>query len=301
MKISPDLKRFAIKLFDRNVPPFEKVQSEYVPPEKKPKTEVSSASDLEIVKCCYNLLKVDASFFRDLWNWSVFVNNYLYKGNGLQQIYTFQILRIIDNVPPLQMELLTSKFCEQDLITFKEDDSIISKINHTILESENVVEKTIKLTISNKMIENFENVLLPIYNLENASQFNCNGSRPVFTTSTKQNLRSIAMGISSGKAVCLTGPVGCGKTTLIEYIAGKTGRFKDKISNSKIQKDLSLKKRKKENENVFEDVNILSDAFVRIQLGDQTDGKMLLGQYRCTDVPGEFIWQPGVLTQVSFH
>lgn len=24
---------------------------------------------------------------------------------------------------------------------------------------------------------------------------------------------------------------------------------------------------------------------------------MLLGMYRCTDVPGEFVWQPGTLTQ----
>jgi len=41
------------------------------------------------------------------------------------------------------------------------------------------------------------------------------------------------------------------------------------------------------------------NGFLRIQLGDQTDSKMLLGQYRCTDVPGEFVWLPGVLTQVS--
>lgn len=39
--------------------------------------------------------------------------------------------------------------------------------------------------------------------------------------------------------------------------------------------------------------------FLKVQLGDQTDSKMLLGSYRCTDVPGEFVWQPGVLTQVS--
>lgn len=38
--------------------------------------------------------------------------------------------------------------------------------------------------------------------------------------------------------------------------------------------------------------------FMKVQLGDQTDSKMLLGSYRCTDVPGEFVWQPGVLTQV---
>jgi midasin (ATPase involved in ribosome maturation) len=37
---------------------------------------------------------------------------------------------------------------------------------------------------------------------------------------------------------------------------------------------------------------------VKVQLGDQTDSRMLLGSYRCTDVPGEFVWQPGVLTQV---
>ncbi|KAF4092103.1 hypothetical protein AMELA_G00017110 [Ameiurus melas] len=34
-----------------------------------------------------------------------------------------------------------------------------------------------------------------------------------------------------------------------------------------------------------------------VQLGDQTDSKMLLGMYRCTDVPGKFVWQPGSLTQ----
>ena len=28
---------------------------------------------------------------------------------------------------------------------------------------------------------------------------------------------------------------------------------------------------------------------------------MLLGQYRCTDTPGEFIWQPGVLTQAVMN
>ena len=39
-------------------------------------------------------------------------------------------------------------------------------------------------------------------------------------------------------------------------------------------------------------------SFMKVQLGDQIDSKMLLGMYRCTDIPGEFVWQPGVLTQV---
>lgn len=37
---------------------------------------------------------------------------------------------------------------------------------------------------------------------------------------------------------------------------------------------------------------------VKIHLGDQTDAKVLLGTYVCTDIPGEFKWIPGVLTQV---
>ena len=40
-----------------------------------------------------------------------------------------------------------------------------------------------------------------------------------------------------------------------------------------------------------------SDALLKIHLGDQTDSKVLLGTYVCTDVPGEFRWQSGVLTQ----
>lgn len=70
-----------------------------------------------------------------------------------------------------------------------------------------------------------------------------------------------------GKATCLVGPVGCGKTALVEHLASITGRAKDWLR--------------------------------KVQLGDQTDSRTLLGTYRCTDVPGEFVWQPGVLTQVN--
>lgn len=40
--------------------------------------------------------------------------------------------------------------------------------------------------------------------------------------------------------------------------------------------------------------------FSQIQLSDQSDSKTLLGTYCCTQTPGEFIWRPGSLTQVSF-
>ena len=37
---------------------------------------------------------------------------------------------------------------------------------------------------------------------------------------------------------------------------------------------------------------------VTIHVDDQMDAKSLLGAYVCTSVPGEFLWQPGPLTQV---
>jgi midasin len=39
---------------------------------------------------------------------------------------------------------------------------------------------------------------------------------------------------------------------------------------------------------------------VRITLDDQMDAKSLLGAYVCTATPGEFLWQPGPLTQVRW-
>lgn len=39
-------------------------------------------------------------------------------------------------------------------------------------------------------------------------------------------------------------------------------------------------------------------AMVRIHLDDQMDSKSLMGAYVCTARPGEFVWQPGPLTQV---
>lgn len=39
-----------------------------------------------------------------------------------------------------------------------------------------------------------------------------------------QNLRSIALAVGAGEPVLLQGPVGCGKTSLVEHLAHVTGR-----------------------------------------------------------------------------
>ncbi|XP_028728584.1 LOW QUALITY PROTEIN: midasin [Peromyscus leucopus] len=90
----------------------------------------------------------------------------------------------------------------------------------------------------------------------------------VLVESVCKNLQTLAVAVASQNAVLLEGPIGSGKTSLVEYLAAVTGRRKP-------------------------------PQLLKVQLGDQTDSKMLLGMYRCTDVPGEFVWQPGTLTQAA--
>ena len=89
----------------------------------------------------------------------------------------------------------------------------------------------------------------------------------------------MALAVSSKSPVLLQGPVGSGKTSTVEYLAYATGHKIFCCSNDSSNKKNSL--------------------FLKVQLGEQTDSRILLGGYQCTEIPGQFIWKPGILTQVS--
>lgn len=147
----------------------------------------------------------------------------------------------------------------------REYDSIFAK--HFTLKEVQLVQYSINqypvvVSTDNDAVVCVSGIYLPV--LKTTSNINV---PLVEVPSTLNNLRKIALGLMTNRAVCLLGAVGSGKTSLVEYLAQKTGRN-------------------------------LGENFVKVQLGDQTDSKMLLGTYKCTDIPGEFVWQPGVLTQV---
>ncbi|GAA54864.1 midasin [Clonorchis sinensis] len=62
------------------------------------------------------------------------------------------------------------------------------------------------------------------------------------------------------KPVLLAGPVGCGKTRCIDFVAC-----------------------------------VRKASVCRVQISEQTDSKSLLGAYCCTETPGQFVWRPGPL------
>ena len=81
--------------------------------------------------------------------------------------------------------------------------------------------------------------------------------------STKTNILKLVEAIAMDCPIILQGKVGSGKSFLLRELASVLDH------DSKI---------------------------VELHLDDQIDSKTLLGGYVCSDVPGEFLWRPGILT-----
>ncbi|TMW64993.1 hypothetical protein Poli38472_009160 [Pythium oligandrum] len=91
---------------------------------------------------------------------------------------------------------------------------------------------------------------------------NASTDKLVPTSSTKSNLQSLAIALGLKRPILVAGPGGCGKTAVLRELGRISG----------------------------------NDDMVELHLDDQIDSKTLLGSYVCTDIPGEFTWQPGALT-----
>jgi len=84
----------------------------------------------------------------------------------------------------------------------------------------------------------------------------------VEVNSTKENLLAVGSAVSVGQPVLLVGEVGVGKTSLVVEWGARTGR-----------------------------------EVLTLQVSDNTDARLLVGLYRCTDLPGQFVWEAGLLTR----
>ena len=85
----------------------------------------------------------------------------------------------------------------------------------------------------------------------------------VMTSTTRQNLKSLAQTLQTSDPILLHGLPGVGKTSLIHEIARDVGMYSNMVT---------------------------------LHLNEQTDAKMLIGLYSTDTKPGSFQWRPGVLT-----
>ena len=94
------------------------------------------------------------------------------------------------------------------------------------------------------------------------STFICVGSR-------ESDLVKIIEAVGKNQPILLEGPMGAGKTKLVEEVAKMAARKEFR-------------------------------RFHRVYMSDRTDGRSLVGGYSCHDVPGNFNWEDGILTRFDF-
>ena len=154
----------------------------------------------------------------------------------------------------------------QDNTKEKEKENVESKEFSALLTSDQHLQQA-SVDIAGMLIPKRANTSSDPTSLTSHNQ-PVSPSQLVLVPSTMRNLRRLALALACWSPVLLSGPPGCGKSCLLEEVGLRTG----------FQRDL-----------------------VRLQLDDQIDSKTLLGTYTCTDIPGEFKWQPGALTQAVLN
>eukprot|EP01031_Cornospumella_fuschlensis_P040966 gene40966-49973_t len=88
----------------------------------------------------------------------------------------------------------------------------------------------------------------------------------VLTETVQENIAQLTAALHSFQPIILHGVSGAGKSSLIHELA-RTLQMEDDL--------------------------------VVLHVSDQTDCKALIGSYACTNVPGEFIWIPGIVTTAA--
>ncbi|KAJ8669608.1 hypothetical protein QAD02_000867 [Eretmocerus hayati] len=259
--LHPDVLGFTLQYFEENISPFEDVDKDDdgLPPAKKQKTHslVKQVSDYDIVQASYNILQASPDHFKRKWNWSKFYKYLTVNDDKVKWTATKCIGIVLEMSECLRIGL--AKTLMNDVQPFLSE--VEKRERNTILESQSSSNETEELAETESSVVSVAGVLLTVF--KNRVEGFENSLIPV--PSMEENLRCLALAVASRKCICLQGSVGCGKTAIVEYLAKITGHG--------------------------------PSDFIKVQLGDQTDSKMLLGTYRCTDIPGEFVWQPGVLTQ----
>ncbi|UYV67754.1 mdn1 [Cordylochernes scorpioides] len=213
---------------------------------------------IKLVLAALRLLFQDFPFFSSLWNWAPVLDMLKHSDEELRWL-SFRLISVVAGLPPLDIA----------------QPSLVSTQLPLLLKRLKLSKPLKDIQVNHSIIGDgkvLSKVLLPISNSKEKPL------QPFYqdSISIQKTMQNMALGITAGQPLLLQGPIGSGKTTLIAQLANKTGR---------------------------------GSELIKVQLGDQMDSKkqsalcnydgvqMLIGGYCCTNIPGEFVWRPGPLTQ----
>lgn len=271
----PEISEFVYSNFNRNFDPFSFLyhnQIEYTDqPKKKFKSNIDTRNPslIKILNASLNYLYFNSEWFVSTWNWSNLLS-YLNYNDNETKFLIYHCLRIIFNLPDeLFYKKLNIQFNQNDLNSLRLKYFSIFK-NKTIQLS-NPLNKTsepnaneqnlVETNGLNDNIVSIGGILLKKINNQAVDL-----SKFVLFDSFKLNLQQLALAVRLDQPVLIEGPVGCGKTSLVECLANYVGRSK-------------------------------APEITKLQMGDQIDRKVLIGSYHCTEIPGQFVWKAGPIVK----
>ncbi|EFC46939.1 midasin [Naegleria gruberi] len=229
---------------------------------------------ITLLEITLRLLIFAPSDFCKMWNWSPFFSLLKHKNKDIKSLTSkcvSIILKLddqffnskIDNLKTYVLEEIESEELVhlENTLSFY-DDTETSNMETTTEETRD------KLIISHKSdsMVNVCGVWLHknLREIKSSQQnISADKTKLIFTKTSLENMRSLALGVAQENPIILEGIIGSGKTAYVEELARITG----------------------------------NTDLIKVNLDESFDSKDLLGTYVCTDVPGEFRWQPGALTK----
>lgn len=241
----------------------------------------------KILVSYFKYLTYDTKWFSCVWNWSelgrlsVCHDNYrvryiaacclsLITRPTRNQHLSYIRNTVLYDVPKRELE---SKLCEVQLNSSPLYDNNFRPCIETKLEQAQSFANAVGLSATgypycHKTFTKISNILLckKRDSKVNKSKLEIILNKFLPIDAFNEPLSQISYSISVNKPCLILGSCGSGKTSIIDYIAAKTGRLNP-------------------------------PDYIKLQVGDQIDSRQLIGSYVCTDIPGQFEWQAGPLTK----
>ena len=210
-----------------------------------------------VLKTGYNLLCYDFETFYKIWDWSPVFTLLQHKRPEVRW-YSLHIVAILTEMyEQVKISLLDKLFTTSETNSFLIRECLTVELSGVVQEC---LDKNEHYSITSDSIDvdnnssngtfiNEEDFIGEYTTLCGVALPRIPGTSNlvdksfVMVQSTVNNLHSLVLSVATGHGVLVEGPIGCGKTTLVEFVARATGRTSP-------------------------------PAFLKIQLGDQTDSKV---------------------------
>ncbi|KAM3408334.1 hypothetical protein ACQJBY_001473 [Aegilops geniculata] len=266
LDLAPHLIRRVLKYFKFSPPPFQRLLCEGVPSPTK-----GLHLFLDATQVSYRFLELEPRVFCEQWDWSCFLD--LVNGTTDYRPADDSLHSVVLDLRWCAIQILVVVFKASDMgnasFGLGSDDAFTCLLRwkefctDTSLEKASLYLQTEEGN-SNIDLTSLADTLLDWSEVTTGKEYNigCNICPFVLTATLRKSYEVALMAVSQRWPVLIYGPVGAGKTALINKLAQNRG-----------------------------------NRVLFIHMDEQMDGRTLVGSYVCTEKPGEFKWAPGSLTQ----